>query len=112
MNQFAKLKQLLLGWRKPQYPLDIKRHQASLLDPEFVAMLRFVRNSEDVMEFNLATMSGFKWRSEVESWLVLRNCRYDVNLKLRPHVSGQNDDVMTITFALEQDRVEFKLTFL
>lgn len=102
----------LFSSNKPKYPLEIRRYEASLLDPGFMNMLRFVRGSDDVMEFDLLTMPGFKWSDEVDSWMQARDCKYDLNLRLRPTISEQKNDVMTITFASEQDRLEFKLTFL
>lgn len=100
--------------RKPDngFPLVIKRYDASLLDENFMAALRFMRNSDDWIKFDLLTMPGFKWREEVAEWMEVRNCQYKVNLELRPQLSEQKNDRMVITFLEEQDAMEFKLTFL
>ena len=111
MKFFAALRRFF-SRGKPWFPLEIRRYQASLLDPEFMNMLRFVRSTDDVMEFNLGTMPGFKWNDEVNTWMAARDCKYEVDLRLRPTISEQKNDVMTITFLSEQDRLEFKLTFL
>jgi hypothetical protein len=102
----------LFSRNKPKYPLEIRRYETSVLDPVFMNMLRFMRGSDDVMDFNLGMMPGFKWNDEVDAWMKARDCKYEVNLRLRPTISEQKNDVMTITFASEQDRLEFKLTFL
>lgn len=94
------------------FTLMIKRYEASLLDPDFLATLRFMRNSDDWIKHDLRAIPGFKWKEEVDQWMKARNCQCKVDIELRPPISEQKHDRMIITFMEEQDRLEFKLTFL
>jgi hypothetical protein len=94
------------------FPLFVTRYNASLLDPEFMNVMRFMRGSDDHMTFDLLTMPGFKWKREIDEWMKARDCHFKVELELKPTISEQKHDRMTIRFFEEQDAMEFKLTFL
>lgn len=94
------------------FPIYVSRYQASVLRPDCLNVLRFMRGADDHMTIDLKSMLGFAWKPEIEEWIKARKCQLKVELELKPTMSEQKNDRMTIRFFEEQDAMEFKLTFL
>lgn len=94
------------------YPLTIQRNEATLLHRDFVNEMFVQRNIDFDAEYNLTDMPEFKWRDDVSEWMNNHDSIYKVELRLPAVFSEKQNDTMTITFLEEQDRLEFKLTFL